>query len=72
MPELMRGLGVRLPGHAVQRWQQFERRGMHELQYGSRFRQLRAVGRPLVIAGLIAAASLFGIRQSAKRLGSRQ
>jgi uncharacterized protein (DUF362 family) len=72
MPELMRGLGVRLPGQAVQRWQQFERRGMHELQYGSRFRQLRAVGGPLVIASLIAAASLFGIRQSAKRSGSRQ
>ncbi|HKH82874.1 MAG TPA: DUF362 domain-containing protein [Gemmatimonadales bacterium] len=72
MPELMRGLGVRLPGQAAQRWQQFERRGVHELQYGSRLRQLRAVGRPLVIAGLIAAASLFGIRQSAKRSGSRQ
>jgi uncharacterized protein (DUF362 family) len=69
MPELMRGLGVRLPGQAVQRWQQFERRGMHELQYGSRFRQLRAVGRPFVIAGLIA-AGLVGIRRSAKRLGS--
>src|SRR5215213_3812246 len=63
MPELMRGLGVQLPGQAVQRWQQFERRGMHELQYGSRFRQLRAVGRPFVIAGLIA-AGLFGISHS--------
>jgi len=71
MPELMRGLGVQLPGQAVQRWQQFERRGMHELQYGSRFRQLRAVGRPFVIAGLIA-ASLFWISHSAKRSGSKQ
>jgi len=71
MPELMRGLGVQLPGQAVQRWQQFERRGMHELQYGSRFRQLRAISRPFVTAGLLV-AGLFGIRGAVRRLGSRQ
>jgi uncharacterized protein (DUF362 family) len=70
MPELMRGLGVQLPGQAVQRWQQFERRGMHELQYGSRFRQLRAVSRPFVTAGLVL-AGLVGLRGAARRLRSR-
>src|SRR5215216_6846781 len=54
MPELMKGLGVKLPGQMVQRWQQFERRGMHELQYGSRSRKVRAVARPVLAVGLIA------------------
>jgi uncharacterized protein (DUF362 family) len=71
MPELMRGLGVQLPGQAVQRWQQFERRGMHELQYGSRFRQLRVIGPPLVAAGVVVAA-LFGMRGAARRIRSNR
>jgi uncharacterized protein (DUF362 family) len=54
MSELISGLGVKLPAQLAQRWQQFERRGMHELQYGSRTRQVRAVGRPLLLAGLVA------------------
>jgi uncharacterized protein (DUF362 family) len=69
MPELMRGLGVQLPGQAVQRWQQFERRGMHELQYGSRFRQLRAIAGPFVTAGLVV-AGLLGLRGAARRIRS--
>jgi uncharacterized protein (DUF362 family) len=69
MPELMRGLGVQLPGQAVQRWQQFERRGMHELQYGSRSRQLRAIAGPFVTAGLVV-AGLFGMRGAARRIRS--
>jgi uncharacterized protein (DUF362 family) len=69
MPELMRGLGVQLPGQAVQRWQQFERRGMHELQYGSRFRQLRAIAGPFLTAGLVV-AGLFGMRGAARRIRS--
>jgi uncharacterized protein (DUF362 family) len=66
MPELLKGLGVKLPGELAQRWQQFERRGMHELQYGSRSRQLQALGRPLLAAGL-AAASAFGLRALTRR-----
>src|SRR5215213_1732806 len=58
MPELLKGLGVRLPGAVAQRWQQFERRGMHELQYGSRSRQVRAVSRPFVLAGVVAAGAV--------------
>jgi hypothetical protein len=67
MPELLRGLGVKLPGALAQRWQQFERRGMHELQYGSRSRQVRAAGRPLLLAGLMAAGAL-GVRALARQL----
>src|SRR5205085_11828064 len=35
MPELMKGMGVRMPGEIVQKWQQFHDWGMHTLEYGS-------------------------------------
>ncbi len=66
MPELMKGLGVKLPGQMVQRWQQFERRGIHELQYGSRSRKVRAVTRPVLAVGVIA-AFVLAIRLAVKR-----
>jgi uncharacterized protein (DUF362 family) len=67
MPELMKGLGVRLPGEVAQRWQQLERRGMHELQYGSTSRRLRTVARPLMALTLVLAGVLAG-RAVARRL----
>jgi hypothetical protein len=66
MPELIKGLGVKIPGDLAQRWQQFERRGMHELQYGSRPRQIRAVARPAAALAL-AAAFLWALRAAIKR-----
>jgi uncharacterized protein (DUF362 family) len=67
MPELMKGLGVKLPGQVVQRWQQFERRGMHELRYGSASRQLRTVARPVMVFGLVA-VGVLAIRAAAQRI----
>ncbi|HEX2250404.1 MAG TPA: DUF362 domain-containing protein [Gemmatimonadales bacterium] len=67
MPELLKGLGVGIPGQLAQRWQKFERRGMHELQYGSRSRQLRAVSRPLLVGGVVTAGALV-LRALARRL----
>jgi hypothetical protein len=58
MPELLRSVGVKLPGELAQRWQQFERRGMHEMLYGSASRRLRAAGRPNLGLGLIALTAL--------------
>src|SRR5215208_5734755 len=66
MPELIRGLGVKLPGDLAQRWQQFERRGMHELQYGSRARRVRTLGRPVLLA-----AVLLGAAAAVRSLGRR-
>jgi uncharacterized protein (DUF362 family) len=68
MPELIKGLGVKLPGQLAQRWQQFERRGMHELQYGSRPQQVRAVLRPILALGLVAAAA-WAFRASVRGSG---
>ncbi|HEY7159561.1 MAG TPA: DUF362 domain-containing protein, partial [Gemmataceae bacterium] len=43
MPELLKGLGVNLPGNAVMKWQQFQRWGMHNLEYGSPSRRLATI-----------------------------
>jgi len=67
MPELIKGLGVNLPAQVAQRWQRFERRGMHELQYGSRSRQLRTVAGPVMALGLVA-LGVLALRSVARRL----
>ena len=53
MPELMNGLGVSWPGRAVMEWEQFERRGMHNLKYGTTQRKVLTIGKPLVTAALV-------------------
>src|SRR5215207_8204792 len=67
MPELMKGLGVNWPGQAMMKWEQFERRGMHNLQYGTTVRKVLSISRPLVIGGLVATGFL-GARAFWKRL----
>ena len=54
MPQLMKGLGVSAPGKAVMKWEQFERRTMHRLEYGSARRRGLTIARPLAVAGLAA------------------
>lgn len=58
MPELMKGLGVDWPGQAMMKWQEFERWGMHNVEYGTPARKVLTVGKPLVAAGLAAGAVL--------------
>lgn len=66
MPELMKGLGVDFLGSAVMRWQQFERRGMHELEYGTATRKAISIAKPLALAGL-AVAGILGLNKLRKR-----
>ena len=68
MPELMKGLGVDFLGRAAMRWQQFERRGMHNLEYGTVKRKAISVAAPLAVAGL-AIAGIFGLNRLRKRIG---
>ena len=70
MPELMKGLGVNWPGQAMMKWEQFERRGMHDLQYGTSFRKAVSISRPLVIGGLVA-TGFVGVRALWKILKRR-
>ena len=67
MPELMKGLGVDFLGKAAMRWQQFERQGIHSLEYGTPTRKAIEIGKPLVLAGL-AVAGLVGLNKLRKRL----
>ena len=67
MPELMKGLGVDFLGNAAMRWQQFERRGMHNLEYGTPARKVISVAKPLGVAAL-AVAGIVGLNELRKRL----
>ena len=58
MPELMKGLGVELPGQGMMKWQQFQRWGMHNVEYGSLQRKALTVATPLAAAGLAIAAAV--------------
>jgi hypothetical protein len=69
MPELLKGLGVELPGSAMMKWQQFERWGIHNVEYGSAARKVRTVAIPVVAAGL-AVASVAAMWAVFKRLTS--
>lgn len=69
LPELMKGLGVEWLGTAAMKWQQFERRGRHAIDYGTTKRKAIAVGIPLIgaglaIAGLIKLAAVLRNRDS--------
>lgn len=57
LPELMRGFGLSWPGRAVMKWQQFERWGKHNLQYGAPERKLTTIAKPLAAAALLFLAS---------------
>jgi uncharacterized protein (DUF362 family) len=71
MPELMKGLRVATPGTLAMRWQQFERWGMHSLEYGTTARRLKTVAKPLAAAGLAAVALYAGARLLGGRSGER-
>ena len=73
MPALMKGLGVSWPGQAVMKWEQFERRGMHNVEYGTTSRKLFAIAKPLivigsVIGGLVAAKALISRKMEGQSL----
>jgi len=58
MPELMRGLGLSWPGHALMKWEQFERWGKHNLQYGAPARKLTTIAKPIGVAALLLLAAI--------------
>jgi uncharacterized protein (DUF362 family) len=55
MQELMKGLGVSLSGNAMMKWQQFERWGMHNVEYGTSGRKALTIAKPLAVAALAVA-----------------
>jgi uncharacterized protein (DUF362 family) len=67
LPELMTGLGVSWPGQATMKWQQFERWGVHNLEYGSPGRQAITLSKPIAAIGL-AATGLALIAMLSNRL----
>ncbi len=71
MPQLQKGLKVRLPGTIAQKIQQWQGWWMHTLKYGTPKRKALAVAKPLAAVGLVAtaatAAAMLARRRSARR-----
>lgn len=59
LPELMKGLGVNFMGNAAMKWQEFERWGMHNVEYGTPARKTLTISKPLAAVGLLA-AGIYG------------
>jgi uncharacterized protein (DUF362 family) len=67
MPELMKGLGVAVPGKAAMKWQQWERLAMHTMEYRGLRRNMSAAALPTAAAAL-ALAGVLGLQALARRL----
>ena len=63
LPELMKGLGVDFLGNASMKWQQFERWGMHNVEYGTATHKAVTIAKPVAAVGLAAlgAAAIYGL-----------
>jgi hypothetical protein len=59
MPELMKGLGVEAAGKAAMKWEQFERWGKHNLEYGTPKRKTVTLAKPLATALAIGGGIAF-------------
>jgi uncharacterized protein (DUF362 family) len=70
LPELLQGLGVSFTGNAAMKWQQFQRWGMHNLEYGSAWRKAVTLGKPLAI-GVLAAGAIAWAAALRKRSDDR-
>jgi len=60
MPELFKGMGVELPGNAVMKAQQLQRRAVHNIEYGSMARKVATVAAPAAVAALAVLGGMVG------------
>ncbi len=70
LPELMKGLGVEFAGTSMMKWQEFERWGMHNLEYGTPTRKALTVAKPLVATGF-AVAGIFALMSLVKKIAKK-
>jgi hypothetical protein len=59
MPEVMKGLRAGPGGKAIMKWQEFQRWGEHNLEFGSARRKALTVAKPLAAGAAMAAAAVF-------------
>jgi uncharacterized protein (DUF362 family) len=68
MPKLIEGLGAKISGKGFMKWQQFQRWGMHNLEYGSPKRKAMTLAKPVAAAVLVGAA-IAGVTALVKKAG---
>ncbi len=69
MPELMKGLGVEAAGKTAMKWEQFERWGKHNLQYGTAKRKTVTLAKPIAAALAVGGGIAFVSALLNKRRG---
>lgn len=69
MTGLLKGLGAdaNLGGQAIMAYEQFERWGQHNVEYGTPFRKALTIAKPLAVVGLLAAAGIAAVALAYKR-----
>jgi uncharacterized protein (DUF362 family) len=71
MPELMKGLGLKLPAKSKMKWEQLERQTLHGIEFGSPRRKVAAIAKPAgavaLLAGVVVAGSYLLGRAAAGR-----
>ena len=72
MTGLIKGFGAdaNIGGQAIMQWQQFQRWGQHNVQYGTPARKAITIAKPLAAIGLVA-AGIFGIAALVSRISKR-
>ncbi len=72
MTGLLKGLGAdgNVGGQAIMAYEQLQRWGQHNLEYGTRARQILTVAKPLVVAGL-AVAGVFALGKLIEKVAGK-
>ncbi len=67
MTGLMKGLGAdaNIGGQAIMAYEEFQRWGQHNLEYGTPARKFITIAKPLAVVGLIAAGIALIVRAAA-------
>ncbi|HWB52719.1 MAG TPA: DUF362 domain-containing protein [Tepidisphaeraceae bacterium] len=61
MPQIFEGLGLKWSGNVIMKWQQYQRKLEHNIEYGSTKRRAITVGKPLLAAAaLVAGIAILG------------
>ncbi len=72
MTGLLKGLGAdaNVGGQAIMAYERLQRCGQHNLEYGTRARQILTVAKPLVVAG-IAVAGIFALGKLIEKVAGK-
>ena len=60
MPQVMKGMKTGAAGQTIMKWQELQRWGEHNLEFGTTSRKVKTVAKPMAVLGAVAAAFVGG------------